>query len=407
MLSCEEIKINLHYYLDETLDKVTRKEMEAHLKLCDSCFERYKKIVAVLDKVKDLPSIVELPYNIREKLSEELLKKSGDAKSAEIPISKSKVKKLKKEKSRLEKELKKSREIKRKIISSKTKITRPRDTRFIFYAGMNLKKIILSVVVVFIVAGSYAAYDLLKINSPWEVEWKYGNYLINGNENANLKLSKDETLRTLDSSQVILFVPQTGRIEINSNSSVSLIKPRNGDNIVKLNNGKIKIITTATVPYLKVVHNDITIRDIGGVFSVFSYPNKITNVFVDFGMVEIFHKSGSFRLDEGYNLEILNNGKIGIPFRFDATDSLKRLIRIFNEDEKNEGVIDGIIQQSGASDALTLLAIITKVQPIKRQLIFQKINNYFALPKGVTRMGIVTLDPDMLEIWWNDIEWKI
>ena len=155
------------------------------------------------------------------------------------------------------------------------------------------------------------------------------------------------------------------------------------------------------------IHGGVTIRDIGGVFSVTSYPNGITNVFVDFGMVEIFYKSSSFRLDEGYNFEIVNGKKPGIPFRFDASDSLKKLLRAFNDDEKNDGVIDGIIQQSGASDALTLLAIIPKVPPIKRQLIFQRINNFFPLPKDVTRMGIVTLDADMLEIWWNDIEWKI
>lgn len=407
MLNCEEIKINLHNYLDGNLNKVTSKEMEVHLKSCPECFKKYTKTASILDQLKDLPGVVDLPFNIREKLSEEFMKISGGAKFDETPIPKQKEKKLKKEKIRLEKELKKPKGIKRRNTVLRTKMTRPRDTRAIFYAGINIKRIAIVVLALFLVAGSYTAYDLLKINSPWEVEWKYGAYLINGVENANLELSKNETLRTPDSSAVILFVPQTGRIELNSNSSVTLINPKNGDNIVKLNSGKIKVITTAIVPYLKVNYRDLIIRDIGGVFTITSYSKETANIFVDFGMVEIFYKTESFRLDEGYNCEIIGGKKPGIPFRFDATDSLKKLIHAFNNAEEGDSYVEAIIAQSGASDALTLLALIPKVQPIKRQLIFQKINNYFPLPKEVTRMGIVTLDADMLEAWWNDIEWKI
>lgn len=408
MLSCEEVKIELHDYIDQLLDKTTQKEIETHLRSCESCFNRSQKIAAMFSSLENLPGIIELPSDIRESLSDELLKKSMNRKVDDTPLPRIDPKKLKREQARLEKELLKSSALKNKSRIVNTRITKINSARFFFSrSGLTIKKTLITILPLILIGAGYTVFDFLKLNSPWEVEWKYGNYSINGIENANLELAKGQTLATKDSSQVILYVPQTGRIELNSNSSVTLLKAKNGGNKILFNRGSIKIITTAIIPYLSVEIGKYIVRDVGGVFSIKVINPELTTVFIDFGMAEILYNGKSFMLDEGYNSDLIKGRQPGTPYRFDATDSLKHLIKIFDDKNGDDELVDKIVEQAQKSDALSLLALIPKVSPVKRQILFQKISNYFSPPKDVTRMGVVTLDLDMLNSWWNEIEWQI
>jgi hypothetical protein len=126
-------------------------------------------------------------------------------------------------------------------------------------------------------------------------------------------------------------------------------------------------------------------------------------MFCKFWYVEIYIKK-SFMLDEDINCELIDGKQPGTRI-VDARIRLKYFVAILIEQERN--IIDKIILESVSSDALTLLALIPKVSPIKRQILFQKISNFFSPPKDVTRMGIVTPNYDMLDSWWNEIEWQI
>jgi hypothetical protein len=405
MLNCEEVKLYLHDYVDELLDKKILAELETHLDSCETCSERYNKLASIINKIKDLPGVMDLPFNIREKFSDELFKRDDEQKAAEGFNAKESSKKMLRDHARLEKELKKARKENKTVlinIDSYKKIL----NRIFKKEGLNIKKNLLTILPLVIIVVGYYLYDYSKINSPWEVEWKYGNYSINDVDNANLELDKGEWLTTKDSSQVTLYVPQTGRIELNSNSRVILLNPKNGDNKIILRKGVIKIITTTQIPYLEVELKHCSIKDIGGVFTVSRNEDGNAKVFVNFGMVEILYKDISYLLDEGYNCELIEGKQPGTPYRFDAADSLKNFVREFDL-EKNEELIDKIISEAVSSDALTLLALIPKVTPIKRQILFQKVSNFFPPPKDVTRMGIVTLNSDMLDSWWNEIEWQI
>ena len=408
MLSCEEVKINLHDYVDELLDDSVKKEIEEHILTCETCLVRYKKMTSFFDKLKDLQDIVELPGDIRESLSNELLKRSLNEKIEDKPVPKINLRKIKKEQAKLEKSLKQARGAARKSMISKTIITSRRSVPLLLRKEkLNLKKTLLILLPLLIIAAGYFTYGVLQVNSPWNVETNYGSFLINGKRNQPGKLEKGSAVRTIDSSQVIIYVPQTGRIELNPNSELVLEKPENNDNRVSLLGGSIKVITTAMIPKFTVDLINYSVRDVGGVFTVSVNDAGNSKVFVDFGMVEIFYKGHSFFLDEGYNCELQLGRRPGTPYRFDATDSLKHLVRQFDMKNGNDNLVDEIVQQANQSDALTLLSLIPRVSAVKRQVLYQKIADYFPPPDNVTRLGVITLDSGMIEAWWNEIEWQI
>ncbi|MHB8930668.1 MAG: anti-sigma factor family protein, partial [Melioribacteraceae bacterium] len=73
-MNCEEVKISLHDFVDETLDGFMKREVETHLRTCDNCFNEYKKIRNFFDILKNLPYTIEPPKGIVESFSAELLK---------------------------------------------------------------------------------------------------------------------------------------------------------------------------------------------------------------------------------------------------------------------------------------------------------------------------------------------
>ena len=73
-MNCPKNKKLLNFYLDQTLDRDTTKQVEEHLKSCSTCQEEYlklKKIVSALNSISPQIAPVELTKNIMAKISQE------------------------------------------------------------------------------------------------------------------------------------------------------------------------------------------------------------------------------------------------------------------------------------------------------------------------------------------------
>jgi hypothetical protein len=73
-MNCPKNKKLLNFYLDQTLDRDTTKQVEEHLKSCSTCQEEYlklKKIVSALNSISPQVAPTELTKNIMAKISQE------------------------------------------------------------------------------------------------------------------------------------------------------------------------------------------------------------------------------------------------------------------------------------------------------------------------------------------------
>lgn len=406
-MNCEEIKISLHDFVDELLDDNRKREIEAHLKTCNNCFAEYKKVKKFFDKLKDMPYTIEAPSNLVEILSDELLKKAVAEKQEERATPKVKINKLKREQVKQEKLLKNSRGAFRKSRVTKsiftTRISAPVVPRF----GLELKKTILTLLPIVLFAVGYFVYDFSLINSPWKVRTITGNVLINGQIRTNERWEENESMVTDSYSKAVINVPKTGRIEVDPNSFLILLKAKDNGNRIKFLKGSIRVINSNLLPYLTIEIENFLIYDRGGTFEITIDDNSYTNVTVEYGYLEIEQKGRKFFVDEGYTCQIRPNTHPGIPHRVDAPDELKSEIRKLDYEGGGDESVQKIISIATESDMLTLLGLIPKSSESYRAVLFNKISAYYPPPPGVTLEGIVKLDPDMLEKWWFEIEWQI
>lgn len=406
-MNCVEIKINLHDFVDELIDEEGKKEIENHLKTCNSCFAEYKRIRKFFDKLKNIPYTIDPPATIIEQLSAELLKRA----SAEVKEEQSKpqinLKKIKREQIKQENELKKFRgairksNITRSILT--TRITRPLPSRY----NLSLSKTIWTLLPLVLIAVGYFIYDFTLLNSPWKVRTVTGSVVINGQTNLSERWDEGENLSVDEYSKVVINIPKTGRMEVEPNSFLILLKAKDKSNRIKLLRGSIQITNTSLIPYLAIELNDAILHDRGGTFSITTDDNSNAKIYVDYGFLEIERKGRTYFLDEGYICELRTSLHPGTPYRADASELLKSEVSKFDYENGGDTSIEKIINEAKESDLLTLLALIPRTTESYRSILFNKITAYYPPPPGVTLEGIIKLDGEMLERWWFEIEWQI
>ncbi|MCX6169367.1 MAG: zf-HC2 domain-containing protein [Ignavibacteriales bacterium] len=406
-MNCEEVKISLHDYVDESLDGFLKREVETHLRGCDKCFNEYKKIRIFFDTLKNLPYTIEPPKEIVEIFSAELLSRSLKEElpeSAAPPVTN--LRRLKKEQAKQDKTLRRSQTANRKSVVSQTIMT-SRISHSLPSLGINWSRIIFILLPLVLFAVGYFIYDIQKNNSPWKVNTKEGSVVVNGIVDNPGKIRQGESLLTESDSKAAILVPGVGNIDIDENSLLLLEKAKDGDNRIRLKKGNIKIVNMSTMPDLAIDVGNCVVLDRSGQFSISIDDNNIINIFVEFGFVEIQHGDQTVYLNEDYNCEIISGNKIGVPYRSDASDKLIEEAKNFDYNRADENTIQNIIKAATAKDMLTLLELIPRTSELHRLVLFQAIANNFPPPENVTRAGIIKGDVQMLYLWWQEIEWQI
>lgn len=401
-MNCEEIKIGLNDFVDELSDDIMKHEIEVHLRTCDKCFNEYKKLRNLFDKLKDLTTTVEPPEGIIQSFSSMLMEKSAQDDLKEKIVSDPE--KIKEEKINLEKSMRESSGAIRKSILSMTLMASGVSKSLPIRSRLNWSKIILILLPFVILGVAYIVYDLQKNNSPWKIKTAEGRILIDGKNNNKGTISEDESLLSSESSKAEILIPHVGSIEVNQNSIIILEKAKDGDNRIKLEKGSVKIKNITEEPDFAIDLKNSSVIDRGGEFTVSVDEHGNAKVAANFGFTEINHNSENYFLSEKYVCDIMNGKKPGTPYRSDAPDTLIQEIKNYDYKSGGENSIRKIISASRKSDMLTLLAIIPNVSQLERETLFQKITNNFPPPANVTRMDILKADKEMLHIWWKDIK---
>ncbi len=405
-MTCEEVKLSLHDFFDELLSTSEKREVEAHLRTCTDCLEEYKRLRKFFNILKDLPYNIDPPSEIITKVSSELLARSTKSAQVGKEIPKKHLKKLKRERERQEKRLKALKGAARKSTVATTAIS----TRV--YPGLSsikydLKKIIFILTPLILIGAGYLLLDYMKYNSPWRVRGVEGQYFINGNLENSGKLSQGQTFLTGNNSKAIINVPKVGRLEVDPNTLLQLIKAKDGSNTIMLKVGMIRIVTAEDLPDLIVTIKKLNIVDYGGVYTINVDDNGSVDLKVESGDAVVNYNNVKTYVSGGYVCNILKGVKVGTPYREDAPEELKEEVKKFDNGSNNATSIDKIIRYARQSDAFTLFDLIKKTALLERGKLFQAIANYFPPPESVTKNGIMELDKKMLLQWWEDIEWQL
>lgn len=97
----------------------------------------------------------------------------------------------------------------------------------------------------------------------------------------------------------------------------------------------------------------------------------------------------------------------GTPYFEDASATFREALTRFDFGAQDTGQksaeVTTILVESRKRDALTLWHLLRRVPEADRSRVYERLAGFVSPPPGVTREGVLQLDPQMLDTWWNEL----
>ncbi len=376
-------EITLHDYFDNLLSKDEQKEFEETLLDNIDLAIDLGKLKNLQRNLRNLPSNFEPNEIVIENIIDSLL---GEKDKLEITEEENE-QKIKKEKKKKKQKAKKE----RTGLKAKTKF--------------RLKRLLTFFVFLFFISVIGAGfYFFQKENStfPWKVSVL--------SDNASSKLQSIETsglnsyvnLETFKNDFVKIIIADKGILELSGESNITIVDATQSLNSIKLENGKLIFTPQIGSILFQLSHNNVTIQSKNSQFEIIT-QNKISailNILTNF--VEIEFDNQFCKIPYNHTFQILDKNNISTPLIRNASKNFTELVRKFDI-EKSDKTLEAILKLASKYDAFTLHFMLQIVTPINRELIIEKLIQYFPLPSSITKIDILMLDNAALNTWWEEI----
>ena len=120
--------------------------------------------------------------------------------------------------------------------------------------------------------------------------------------------------------------------------------------------------------------------------------------------------AGQVELATGGRLSIVPAGAVatirahagpGSARRGDAPPALVRALEVVDFGGGERGAVDSVLAAARLQDAFTLWHLVPRVPPELRGRVYDRLATLVPPPAGVTRDGVLALNREMLDLWWN------
>lgn len=223
------------------------------------------------------------------------------------------------------------------------------------------------------------------------------------------KLYVGQTLTTNSSSRASLSEDDLGQIQIDPNSRVRLLQSGPNHKRLQLDVGTIHAAIWAPPGEFVVDTPSAIAVDLGCAYTLHVTPDGSGTIRTTLGWVG-FHLNGrdSF-IPAGAMCSTRPKVGPGTPYFEDASESFREALHTFDQSEPDSSAASAalatILSEARAKDGLTLWHLISRTEPGNRRAeVYARFAALVPPPQGVTREGILHLDPHMLDLYWNALD---
>lgn len=245
------------------------------------------------------------------------------------------------------------------------------------------------------------AWDVASLQGTTQI----GSQLLTGT-NAS-KLHVGQTLVTNAGSRASLFQFDLGEIKIDPNSRVRLIETNQHRKRLQLEVGTIHAAIWAPAGQFVVDTPSAIAVDLGCAYTLQVAPDGSGNIRTTLGWVG-FHLNGrdSF-IPAGAMCSTRPKIGPGTPYFEDANESFRSALLLFDLGDQSPDSrppffhLATVLSQARPRDALSLWHLLSRTEGPWRAQVYDRLAALVPPPRGVTREGILALDPHMLDLYWN------
>ncbi|HUN61625.1 MAG TPA: FecR domain-containing protein [Candidatus Sulfotelmatobacter sp.] len=234
-----------------------------------------------------------------------------------------------------------------------------------------------------------------------------GAQLLSANQSA-AKLYVGQTLTTNSSSRASLSENDLGEIQIDPDSRVRLLQSGPHHKRLQLDVGTIHAAIWAPPGQFVVDTPSAIAIDLGCAYTLQVAPDGSGTIRTTLGWVG-FHLNGrdSF-IPAGAMCSTRPKVGPSTPYFEDANAAFREALHNFDQADPSSDTaataLATVLAQARSRDGLTLWHLLSRTTGPARAQVYARFAALVPPPAGVTREGILQLDPHMLDLYWNALD---
>jgi len=381
-MNCDEIRNSIHDYFDNELSPEQIKDFESSVTKCPTEFNYYDKLNKLLTKMRTLPLSFEPEPQILSRITEKLMATKVQTDST------SKVEK---------KQAAKTISPRRK--ESDDKLVMERDIR----KAVKRKKIIITTIILLLIAltAIYFYNNFIFAEKPWVITLVRGDIKINNiKPNENI-ISEGDLIWVNLNSQARLNAPRLASLTLNEISSIKVLSMKK-QNRIEIINPNLRFISLSNNSRFEFKFRDFNISEYQSGFNFYVNGNDTATIEVFQGRLEINQNKNKVTLVKNYSVT-MNENSLSIPVPKNSDSYFKQLANILSKEPNNADALLAIMIKAGKLDVFTLFEIFKKANPTNREMITNKINNFYPFPTNLSKTEVLLLYPEALEKYWTSL----
>lgn len=265
-----------------------------------------------------------------------------------------------------------------------------------------------------------AAFGILRWNQlrngasepGWEVERVAGTPRVEsklfGKSARAGSLGVGQTLVTDNRSQATISVAEVGTVSVQPNTRLRVLVGAQGRHQLALDRGTIEAFIWAAPGDFTVDTPSALAVDLGCRYTLHVDDSGAGLLRTTLGWVGFKLNGREAFIPAGAVCATRPNVGPGTPYFEDSSSSFRDSLSRFDfgsgTQEQRSVELDGILKEARPRDALTLWHLLARVGQADRGRVYDRLAALVPPPTGVTRNGVLRLDQNMLDLWWNQLD---
>jgi hypothetical protein len=215
------------------------------------------------------------------------------------------------------------------------------------------------------------------------------------------RLAVGETLETGADGHATLNVGEIGVIEVEPNSRLRLIRAHKNEHRMALEHGLIHATIWAPPRSFVVDMPSAAAVDLGCSYTLEVSSDGTGLISVLSGWVSFERNGRESFIPAGALCRTRPGAGPGTPYREDASPSFRQALADFDFAHGADAALAILLKEAKKDDAFTLWHLLTRCERGQAPRVYDALAALAPPPAGVSRVGILRSDPEMLDRWWD------
>jgi hypothetical protein len=220
-------------------------------------------------------------------------------------------------------------------------------------------------------------------------------------------LAAGQTLETDSRSRASISISATGEIQVGPDTKVRLVASTPERKRLALEFGTIHAMIWAPPGEFVVDTPSATAVDLGCAYALHVDASGAGLLQTTFGWVGFKFDGRESLVPAGAVCMIRPRIGPGTPYFEDASKPFRKALEKLDFDpgtaEQRSAELSAVLSEARKRDALTLWHLLGRVKQAERIRVYDRLAQLVPPPPHVTRPGVLRLDRQMLDLWWNEL----